>query len=146
WRSAWSDRQTLDTQPPGQGPVKFTFSNLPGLAWHEPVGRIVQLAQLCEDVGFDRFGVSDWRFMSDCLVIMTACAQATRRLGIQAQVTDPYVRHPSLTACAIATMDDLAPGRIILGLGGGHEQPDFYGVERKHPLAAVREAVTICRG
>jgi 5,10-methylenetetrahydromethanopterin reductase len=126
--------------------VKFTFSNLPGLAWHEPVGRIVQLAQLCEEVGFDRFGVSDWRFMSDCLVTMTACAQATQRLGIQAQVTDPYVRHPSLTACAIATMDDLAPGRIILGLGGGHEQPDFYGVERKHPMAAVREAVAICRG
>jgi 5,10-methylenetetrahydromethanopterin reductase len=126
--------------------VKFTFSNLPGLAWSEPVGRIVELAQVCEDVGFDRFGVSDWRFMSDCLVTMTACAQATRRLGIQAQVTDPYVRHPGLTACAIATMDDLAPGRIILGLGGGHEQPDFYGVERKHPLAAVRETVTICRG
>jgi 5,10-methylenetetrahydromethanopterin reductase len=139
----WSDRQTraLDLTL-----VKFTFSNLPGLAWHEPVGRIVQLAQLCEEVGFDRFGVSDWRFMSDCLVTMTACAQATRRLGIQAQVTDPYVRHPSLTACAIATMDDLAPGRIILGLGGGHEQPDFYGVERKHPMAAVREAVAICRG
>src|SRR5437016_1545330 len=37
--------------------VKFTFSNLPGLAWHEPVGRIVELAQLSEDVGFDRFGV-----------------------------------------------------------------------------------------
>jgi 5,10-methylenetetrahydromethanopterin reductase len=126
--------------------VKFTFSNLPGLAWHEPVGRIVDLARLCEQVGFDRFGVSDWRFMSDCLVTMTACAQATERLGIQAQVTDPYVRHPSLTACAIATMDDLAPGRIILGLGGGHEQPDFYGVDRKHPRAAVREAVAICRG
>jgi 5,10-methylenetetrahydromethanopterin reductase len=125
--------------------VKFTFSNLPGLAWHEPVGRIVDLARLCEDAGFDRFGVSDWRFMSDCLVTMTACAQATRMLGIQAQVTDPYVRHPSLTACAIATMDDLAPGRIILGFGGGHEQPDFYGVERKHPMAAVREAVAICR-
>ena len=126
--------------------MKFTFSNLPGLAWHEPVGRIVELARLCEEVGFDRFGVSDWRFMSDCLVTMTACAQGTRTLGIQAQVTDPYVRHPSLTACAIATLEDLAPGRIILGLGGGHEQPDFYGVERKHPMAAVREAVAVCRG
>jgi 5,10-methylenetetrahydromethanopterin reductase len=102
-----------------RSPVKFTFSNLPGLSWHEPVGRIVDLARLCEDVGFDRYGVSDWRFMSECLVTMTACLQATARLGVQAQVTDPYVRHPSLTACAIATMDDLAPGRVILGLGGG---------------------------
>jgi 5,10-methylenetetrahydromethanopterin reductase len=126
--------------------VKFTFSNLPGLAWHEPAGRIVELARLCEDVGFDRFGVSDWRFMSDCLVTMTACLTATQRLGVQAQVTDPYVRHPSLTACAIATMDDLAPQRVILGLGGGREQPAFWGEERPHPLAAVREAVAICRG
>ena len=97
--------------------MKFTFSNLPGLAWHEPVGRIVDLARLCEEVGFERFGVSDWRFMSECLVTMTACLQATDRLGVQAQVTDPYVRHPSLTACAIATMDDLGPGRVILGSG-----------------------------
>jgi 5,10-methylenetetrahydromethanopterin reductase len=126
--------------------LHFTFSNLPGLAWHEPVGRIVDLARLCEEVGFDRFGVSDWRFMSDCLVTMTACLQATERIGIQAQVTDPYVRHPGLTACAIATMDDLAPRRVILGFGGGREQPAYWGEERPHPLAAVREAVTICRG
>ena len=124
----------------------FTFSNLPGLAWREPVGRIVDLARVCEEVGFDRFGVSDWRFMSDCLVTMTACLQATDRLGIQAQVTDPYVRHPTLTATAIATMDDLAPGRVILGLGGGREQPAFWGETRPHPMAAIREAVAMCRG
>jgi 5,10-methylenetetrahydromethanopterin reductase len=126
--------------------VKFTFSNLPGLSWHEPVGRIVELARLCEEVGFDRFGVSDWRFMSDCLVTMTACLQGTARLGIQSQVTDPYVRHPSLTAAAHATMADLAPGRVILGLGGGREQPAFWGQTHPRPLDAVREAVAICRG
>jgi 5,10-methylenetetrahydromethanopterin reductase len=126
--------------------LKFTFSNLPGLAWHEPVGRIVDLAQLCEEVGFDRYGVSDWRFMSDCMVTMTACLQATRTLGVQSQVTDPYVRHPSLTAAAHATMDDLAPGRVILGLGGGREQPGFWGQTHPHPVDAVREAVQICRG
>ena len=77
--------------------MKFTFSNLPGLAWHERTGKIVDLARLCEEVGFDRFGVSDWRFMSDCQVTMTACLLGTRTLGVQSQVTDPYVRHPSLT-------------------------------------------------
>src|SRR5260370_18376403 len=80
-------------------PVKFTFSNLPGLSWHEPVGRIVDLARLCEEVGFDRYGVSDWRFMSEGLVPMTACLQATERLGLQARVTAPYVRHPTLPPC-----------------------------------------------
>jgi 5,10-methylenetetrahydromethanopterin reductase len=126
--------------------LKFTFSNLPGLAWHEPVGKIVELAQLCEEVGFDRFGVSDWRFMSDCQVTMTACLLGTRTLGIQSQVTDPYVRHPSLTAAAHATMDDLAPGRVILGFGAGREQPALWGQTHPRPLDAVREAVAICRG
>ena len=117
------------------------------------MGKIVELAQLCEEVGFDRFGVSDWRFMSDCQVTMTACLLGTRTLGIQSQVTDPYVRHPSLTAAAHATMDDLAPGRVILGFGAGREQPALWGQTHPRPLDAERseerrvgkECHTTCR-
>jgi 5,10-methylenetetrahydromethanopterin reductase len=126
--------------------MKFTFGNLPSIGWEEPAGRLVELAQRAEVVGFNRFGVSDWRFYHDCFVVMTSCLQGTRRLEVESLVTDPFVRHPSLTACAIATMDDLAPGRVILGLGGGLEQPAFWGEQRRHPVAAVREAIEICRG
>jgi 5,10-methylenetetrahydromethanopterin reductase len=55
------------------------------------------------------------------------------------------VRHPALTACAHATMDDLSRGRTILGFGGGHEQPTFWGYQRAHPIDAMRDAVEICR-
>jgi 5,10-methylenetetrahydromethanopterin reductase len=125
--------------------VKFTFGNLPSIGWEEPAGKLVDLARLCEAVGFDRFGVSDWRFYHDCFVVMTACLQATRRLEVESLVTDPYVRHPSLTATALATMDDLSQGRAILGIGGGVEQPTFWGYARPHPVQAVREAVEVCR-
>jgi 5,10-methylenetetrahydromethanopterin reductase len=125
--------------------VKFTFGNLPALGWHSGAAAIVDLARVCEEVGFDRFGVADYRFYQDCLVIMTACLQGTSRIEVESLVTDPYVRHPSLTAAAIATMDDLAPGRVILGLGGGLEQPAFWGETRVHPVEAVREAIDICR-
>jgi len=37
------------------------------------------------------------------------------------------------------------PGRAILGIGGGIEQPAFWGESRPHPLDAVRETVDICR-
>ena len=116
--------------------VKFTFSNLPGLAWHEPVGRIVDLARVCEEVGFDRYGVSDWRFMSDCIVTMTACLQGTRMLGIQSQVTDPYVRHPTLTAAAHATMDDLAKydhvaSEVAAELAAGAAKAEQGGIARE---------------
>jgi 5,10-methylenetetrahydromethanopterin reductase len=125
--------------------MKFTFGNLPSIGWEEPTGRLVELAQRAESAGFDRFGVSDWRFYQDCFVVMTACLQGTTRLQVESLVTDPYVRHPSLTAAAHATMDELAPGRTIMGIGGGVEQPAFWGESRPHPLDAVRETVEICR-
>ena len=125
--------------------MKFTFGNLPSIGWVDPVGKLVELAQLCEREGMDRFGVSDWRFYHDCFVVMTACLQGTERLEVESLVTDPYVRHPSLTAAAHATMDDLSRGRAILGIGAGVEQPTFWEYERRLPMTAVREAVEICR-
>ena len=125
--------------------MKFTFGNLPSIGWVDPVGRLVELAQLCEREGMDRFGVSDWRFYHDCFVVMTACLQATTRLEVESLVTDPYVRHPSLTALAHATMDDLSHGRAILGIGAGVEQPTFWDYKRRQPVAAVRDAVEIMR-
>src|SRR5262245_57460992 len=88
----------------------FTFSNLPAIGWSEPAGRIVELARLCEEVGFERFAVADYRYYHDCFTVMTACLRATSHLQVESLVTDPYVRHPSLTAAAIATMNDLSGG------------------------------------
>ena len=42
---------------------------------------------------------------------------------------------------AHATMEDLAPGRVILGFGAGHEQPAFWGQTHPHPMDGVREAM-----
>jgi 5,10-methylenetetrahydromethanopterin reductase len=89
--------------------------------------------------------VADFRYYSDCLSLMTACAMATKRIKVESLVTDPFVRHPTLTACAIATIADLSNGRVILGMGGGVEQPSFWGEDRSRPITALREAVTVIR-
>ncbi len=125
--------------------LKFTF-DLPTSLWREPAERFVALAPHYEAAGFLRFGVADWRFHPDLFVEMTACLQATERLELESLVTDPFVRHPSLTAVAMATMDDLSRGRVVLGLGGGLEQPALWPHERAHPMDAVRDAIAICRG
>lgn len=124
--------------------MKFTF-DLPTSLWRESSERFVDLARHLEAAGFDRFGVADWRYYPDLYVHMTACLMATERLQLESLVTDPFVRHPALTALAHATMDDLSRGRVVLGLGGGLEQPAFWPAERAHPLDAVRDAALICR-
>ena len=124
--------------------MKFTF-DLPTSLWRESSQRFVDLARHYEDAGIDRFGVADWRYYPDLYVHMTACLMATERLQLESLVTDPFVRHPALTALAHATMDDLSRGRVVLGLGGGLEQPSLWPAERAHPLDAVRDAVEICR-
>ncbi len=124
--------------------MKFTF-DLPTSLWTDPPDELARVARQCEDAGFDRFGVADWRFYHDPFVVMTACLQSTTRLEVESLVTDPYVRHPTLTACALATMDDLSGGRAVLGIGGGLEQPAFWEQRREHPMTAVREMVAVCR-
>jgi 5,10-methylenetetrahydromethanopterin reductase len=130
--------------------MKFTFGNLPTIGWDESTSKLVRLAQLAEEAGFDRFGVSDWKFYQDCFVVMTACLQATSALEVASLVTEPYVRNPAVTAAAMATMADLSGGRAIFGIGAGVESSsrvwsEPWGFERPRPLAAVREAIDISR-
>jgi len=130
--------------------MRFTFSNLPAIGWSLPAERIVDLARLCEEVGFDRFAIADIPLHYDCVPIMTACLLRTGRLEVESLVTNPYTRLPTALASAWATMADLSGGRAILGIGGGVESASQvwvapWGYERPHPATAVREAVDVCR-
>ena len=74
-----------------------------GLIGEHPPARMIQLVKLAEDLGFDRLWLTDERFHRDVYVNMTIAACHTERIGIGCMVTDPYVRHPALTAVAAAT-------------------------------------------
>src|SRR5262249_53553507 len=60
-------------------------------------------------------------------------------------VTDPYTRHPALTAMAIATLDEVAQGRAILGLGAGVAGFTEMHIARRQPAQAMRETVAVVR-
>ena len=112
---------------------------------HDAPGRLVQLARLAEDAGYDHFWLADERFFREVYASLTACALATRRLLLGPCVTDPYSRHPALTAMAIATLDDVSGGRAALGLGAGISGFAELGIARAHAAAAIGEAVTLVR-
>jgi 5,10-methylenetetrahydromethanopterin reductase len=72
-------------------------------------------------------------------------AGATERMLVGPCVTDPYTRHPALTAMAIATLDELSGGRAVLGVGAGISGFEQLQLERRQPAQAVRETVELVR-
>ena len=72
-----------------------------------------------------------------------ACAVVTRTVQIGAGVFNPYNRHPTLIAMEIGALDELAGGRVRLGVGSGIG----FAIERMgfsygKPLTTLREANT----
>lgn len=81
---------------------------------------IVAGAQLAEALGYHRV----WTFDSPALygdvwIALARVADATERIGLGTGVLVPHTRHPLVTASAIATIEDSAPGRLIVAIATG---------------------------
>ena len=112
----------------------------------DPPDRLLERARLAEDLGYDCLWHADEKFYRDPFVGLALLASNTRRMKLGVCVTEPYARHPALIAMAIASLSELAPGRMVLGLGAGGSGFPAMGVQRQHPSTALREAVRIVRG
>jgi 5,10-methylenetetrahydromethanopterin reductase len=101
-----------------------------GLFPTEAVSRMVDLARLSEELGFSHLWVGDshliWR---EAYVNMTAMALGTRSARIGTGVTNPLTRHPSVLASTYATLDEMAPGRFIVGIGLGDSSVETMGMK-----------------
>lgn len=105
---------------------------------------IMKLAQIAEEAGVDRLGISDVIFYPDTFQLQALCATVTRRMKIGTLVTNPYTRHPAVIAAAISTLDEISDGRAFLGIGAGAGIAKL-GVVRSAPAPTIREAVHIIR-
>ena len=65
----------------------------------------------------------------DTYVLLAAAAQATRTIEIGTLLANPVNRHPTVTASSIATIDELAPGRVLLGWGVGDTAVRLAGLK-----------------
>jgi 5,10-methylenetetrahydromethanopterin reductase len=124
------------------------FAGSVNLIPEAPIADIVRLAQLAENLGFNRCWVYDEGLATrDVYVTLTAIAAATESIKLGTGITNPFTRHPSTTAASIASLDEFSGGRAFLGLGaGGSLTLDPLGIDRAHPLSAVRDTLTACRG
>jgi 5,10-methylenetetrahydromethanopterin reductase len=90
----------------------------------------VALARTAEDLGYDRFWIGDshmiWR---ELYVLAGAIAMVTKRIEFGPGVTHLAGRHISVTASAMATLHELAQGRVFLGFGVGASGPGNIGMK-----------------
>jgi 5,10-methylenetetrahydromethanopterin reductase len=110
-----------------------------------PPAEFTRACALVEELGFEHLWIPDERFFRDLTVEMTLAASATKRITIGSAVTDPYIRHPALTATMMASLDELSGGRIVVGIGAGISGFKALGVKQERPQLAIREAIALMR-
>ena len=121
--------------------MKFGFTLKPD----HSIERTLALTRQAEAAGFDYGWLFDshvlWR---DPYPLLTLMAGATTQLRLGTCVTNPATREPSVTASALATLDEISSGRMDLGIGRGDSARRVLG---KPPttLATVEEAVGVIR-
>ncbi len=112
----------------------------------DPISELVEHARAAEDAGFDSVWLTDFN-NRDAFVRMAAVAQATRRIGIASGIAYAFARSPVLTAAAAADVDEIANGRLILGLGTGTKrmQESWYSLTFESPAPKAAEVVHLLR-
>ncbi|MGQ9468292.1 MAG: 5,10-methylenetetrahydromethanopterin reductase [Nitrososphaerales archaeon] len=122
--------------------VKFGLELIPAYNYSE----IDRYAILAEKSNLEYFWVSDHIRHRNVYVCLTSIAINTKKIKIGPGITNPYLTHPVVTAQALLSLSEIAPGRIMCGIGAGDKTAlSMLNVDRKKPLKAIREAVEIIR-
>ena len=103
-------------------------------------------AQYAEQHGFEAVWQEESRLVRDAIVPMAAFAAVTSRMQIGSGVINNWTRNIGLLAATFLTLDDLAPNRIICGIGAWWDPlAKQVGIERKKPMKAMRETVEVMK-
>jgi 5,10-methylenetetrahydromethanopterin reductase len=106
----------------------------------------MRYAQYAEERGFEAVWQAESRLVREASVPMAAYAAVTSRIKVGSGVIPIWTRNVGLLAATFSTLDDLAPGRVVLGLGAWWEPlATKVGVDRRRPLRAMRETVDATR-
>jgi alkanesulfonate monooxygenase SsuD/methylene tetrahydromethanopterin reductase-like flavin-dependent oxidoreductase (luciferase family) len=103
-------------------------------------------AKLAEECGFSQVWVSDTQMMAgDVYLCLGLIAQQTKRVKLGTGVAVVGTRIPPVTASSAATLNQLAPGRVILGIGTGNSAWRAMGMAPRS-LQEFREHIRVVRG
>jgi 5,10-methylenetetrahydromethanopterin reductase len=111
-----------------------------------PIREAMSFVRRAEALGFAAVWQADSRLVREATVPMAAFAATTERIAVGSGVIDIWTRNPARLASLFSTLDDLAPGRILAGLGAWWDPlAAKVGVARTRPLGVMREVVESLR-
>lgn len=100
-----------------------------GILASQPLPVLVRQVQLAESLGFDTAWIADTHLVCrELWVTLAACAAGTSRIRLGPGIAVPHTRHISVTASAIATLHEMAEGRVVIGVGTGGSAAETMGL------------------
>lgn len=106
----------------------------------------LDFVRYAEERGFEAVWQAESRLVRDAIVPMAAYAAVSDRIKVGSGVINNWTRNIGLLAATFLTLDDLAPNRIICGIGAWWDPlARNVGIDRSKPLTAMRETVIILR-
>ena len=115
-----------------------------------PPSRVVELATLAEENGFDYVWAWDSHVLwQDVYPVFTLIAANTERVRIGPCVTNPATRDITVTASALATLNEISGGRMVVGMGRGDSARRVIGkppVTVEHMEQACRQIRDLAEG
>lgn len=111
-----------------------------------PIREGMEYVRLAEARGFEAVWQAESRLVREATVPMAAFAAVTERIAVGSGVVNNWTRNAGLLAATFSTLDDLAPGRVMLGIGSWWDPlARKVGIDRSKPLRAMRETVEAVR-
>jgi 5,10-methylenetetrahydromethanopterin reductase len=106
----------------------------------------IDYVQYAEEKGFEQVWQTESRLVRDAIVPMAAYATVTKNIRIGSGVINNWTRNIGLLAATYLTLDDLAPNRIICGIGAWWDPlAKNVGINRTKPLEAMKETIEVFR-
>ena len=110
-----------------------------------PVAETAEFIASCEAAGFSGVGVHDHQHSGrDVYLTLALAAQRTSTLSLYPATTNPVTRHPGVLASLAHTLEEIAPGRVLLTVGPGYLAVGNIGRPRAS-LERMRQAVLAMR-
>lgn len=106
----------------------------------------LEIVKYAEEKGFEAVWQAESRLVRDAIVPMAAYAAVTDRIKVGSGVINNWTRNIGLLASTFLTLDDLAPDRIICGIGAWWDPlAKNVGIDRTKPLKAMEETIYVLR-